>query len=179
MSKIWLIGGAAALGALLLASLVIGLTQSEDAFQAGTPEETVQRYLIAAQDEDFKTAHGLLSRELKEDCLIEDFAAEILRDGKDVAESRVTLEDRKDLNGSAVVIARVTRIRGSGPFGTSESSHTQQYTLVQEDGEWRFSHYPWPNYGCSGPFLDRPRVEMPAVEPAPEPEPRPTAAPQE
>ena len=47
MSKIWLIGGAAALSVLLLASVAIGLTQSEDTFQAGTPEETVQRYLKA------------------------------------------------------------------------------------------------------------------------------------
>ena len=49
MSKIWLIGGAAALSVLLLASVAIGLTQSEDTFQAGTLEETVQRYLKAAE----------------------------------------------------------------------------------------------------------------------------------
>ena len=159
MSKIWLIGWAAALAVLLLASLVVGLTQSEDAFQAGTPEETVQRYLQAAQDKDFKATHGLLSRELKEDCLIENFATEVFRDGEDVTDSRVTLEDKQDLNGSVVVIARVTRIRGSGPFGTSESSRMQNYTLVLEDGEWRFSHYPWPNYDCRGPLPGRPRVE--------------------
>ena len=179
MSKIWLIGGAAALSVLLLASVAIGLTQSEDTFQAGTPEETVQRYLKAAKAEDVKIAHGLLSRELRENCLIEDFANEVLRNGKDVTESRVTLEDKKELNGSVVVVARVTSIRGSGAFETSESSHIQNYTLVQENGEWRFSHYPWPNYGCRAPFPARPRVEEEAPEPEPIPEPRPTAAPQQ
>ena len=173
-----LIGGAVALALLLLVSVVVGLTQSEDSFRAGTPEETVQRYLIAAQDEDFKTAHGLLSRELKEDCPVEDFASQFFG-GKNVAESRVTLEDRKDLNGSAVVVARVTRIQGSGPFGTSESSHIQRYTLIQEDSEWRFSHNPWPNYGCRAPFPDRPRVEAPALEPAPIPEPTRAVTPRE
>ena len=182
MSKRWLIGGAAFLAVLLIASLVVALTESEDTLSGDTAEGAVQRYLMAVQDEDFLAAHGLLSKELREECTIEAFAGGAFRDGKGLAESRVTLEDKKDLNGSALVVARVTQIRGSSPFGTSESSFEQRFTLAQEDGEWRLTQYPWPYLGCGGPFPERPRpvepAEWSAPAPAPTPEPAPTAAPQ-
>ena len=193
MPKIWLIGGAALLAALLLASVVVALMEREEVFPKGTPESAVQRYLIAAEEEDFKTAHSLLSAELRGECSVEQLAGTPFGRYRDLADSRVTLEDTIYLNGAAVVVVRVTRISGSGPFGTYESQHEQRYSISQEDGEWRFTEYPWLHYDCARPppvevdrappvEVDRaPPVEVDRAPPPPEhtptPEPVPEATP--
>ena len=158
----WLIGAAVFVGVLLTASIVLALTQREDEFAEGTPERAVQRFLIAARDQDFSTAHALLSEARRQECPIEDLIGTPYGGKQDLENSRVTLEDTKDLDdGGAVVIARVTRISSSGPFGTSESSSERRFTLSQEDGEWRLTGDPWPFYGCPRPRLQEP-VEAPA-----------------
>ena len=130
-------------GVLLTASIVLALTQREDEFAEGTPERAVQRFLIAARDQDFSTAHALLSEARRQECPIEDLIGTPYGGKQDLENSRVTLEDTKDLDdGGAVVIARVTRISSSGPFGTSESSSERRFTLSQEDGEWRLTGGP-------------------------------------
>jgi hypothetical protein len=178
MSRIWLIAGAGLLGALLVAALVVALTQQEEPLPEGTPERTVQLFLVALQDEDFKLAHSLLSEEQRLECPLEEIAASAFGRSSDVEDSRVTLEKTTYLDGTALVIARVTRFRGSGPFGTSESAHEERYTLVKEDGEWRLSRHNWPYYGCDDRFPE-PARPVRAAEPAstPAPAPRPTPSP--
>ena len=177
MPKIWLIGGAAFLVVLLAASVVVALTEREEPLPEGTPERAVQLFLVAAEEEDLKTAYALLSEELKEKCSVEGFASKRFG-SRDLKGSRVTLEETKVLNGSVVVIARVTRIQGSGPFGTSESSHEERFTLSRDEGEWRFTYFSWPYYGCGEPELYSPYKDTPPPpEPAPTPEPAREATP--
>ena len=149
MPKYWLIGGATLATLLVAASVVVALTREVEQLPRDTPEGTVQLYLNALGKEDFGLAHGLLSARLKRECGIEDFASQRqLRMSRELEDSRVTLEGTRPLNGKVIVTARFTRIRGSGPFGTSESSHEQQYTLAQEESKWRLSEYSWPHFGC-------------------------------
>ena len=174
MPKYWLIGGATFVGVLLVASVVVALMQEDVALKEGSPERAVQLYLQAVRDEDFKAAHGFLSEELKKDCTVETMAARDFGRGRELSSSRVTLRDTtylNDSNDSALVIARVTRVRGSGPFGSSESSHEQRYVLSLEDGQWLLAESPWPYYGCPEPS---PKQEaIPAREPPPTPTPAP------
>ena len=169
MPKYWLIGGGAFVGVLLVVSVVVALMQEDVALKEGTPERTVQLYLRAVQDEDFRAAHGFLSAELKEECPPEDLAARNFSRARDLSDSRVTLEDTRHFTTTTVVVARVTRVRGSGPFGTSESSHEQPYTLRLEDDEWRITQNPWP-YHCS-PEPPPKREAFPTREPPPTPRP--------
>ena len=67
---------------------------------------------------------------------------------------------------------RVTSFQSREPFGPSESFFEQRFTLGQEEGEWRFTGYPWPFFRC-GAFEPVP-VEPPLRRP---PEPIPTPAP--
>ena len=175
MSKIWLIGGGAFVVVLLVAAVAVALTQREEPLTEGTPERTVQQYLTAIQDDDFRVAHDLLSEKLRAECSIEEFASEAYGYRKtELSSSRVTLEDTKHLDGTAVVIARVTQVRGNGPFGTSEYSQRHPYSLTQEEGDWRFSDYPWPHYGC--PTRPAPVYVLPPT-PTPVPVPTRTATP--
>jgi hypothetical protein len=167
MPKIWLIGGVVLLTVLVVASIVVGLTRREKPLPEGTPERVVQRFLNAIGDEDLKVAYALLSDELKQACSIEQFAGNTFGRKRDLKNSRVTLKETKHLDGPAIVIARVSSISGSGPFRTSEHAREERFTLVQEEGQWRFSASPWPYYGCGTPDIYSPRPAIPAPTLAP------------
>ena len=164
MSSRWLIAGAALVGVLLVGSIVVGLTQRAEEFPEDSPEAAVQQLLRAAEEEDFGAAHAMLSAGLRAQCSLDAFGGGPYGRKSELNDSRVTLQNTQALNGSIVVIARVTRIRSSGPFSTSESSHEQRYTLSWDGDEWRFTQYPWPYYGCPA----RAEVGPSAVETRPE-----------
>lgn len=173
MTKGWLIGGAVLLGVLLIAAIVVALLEREEPLPEGTPEAAVQRFLKAVEDDDFKGAYGFLSSELKQDCSVEDFFGRVGPLDTRLKNDRITLERTTPLDGTTLVTVRITRFRGSGLFGASESSFEQSYTLRQEEGEWKFTGYPWPFFNC-GPF--KPEPARPPQPPRP-PEPTPTATP--
>ena len=171
MPKIWLISGGVLLTVLVVVSIVVGVTQREKPLPAGTPERAVQQFLKAIGDEDLKVAHAFMSDELKQACSIEEFAGRTFGGRSDLKNSRVTLKETKYLDGPAVVIARVTSISRNEPFGTSERAYEERFTLVQEEGQWRFTANPWPYYGCGRPDIYPPR---PANLPTPAPQPATT-----
>ena len=168
MSRNWLIGGGLFLAALLVASVVVALLEDEESFAEGSVEEAVQVYLKAAEDDDFETAYGFLSSELKDECPIDEFAGGHIPTRSDIGDDRVTLEKTTTVGETVFVTVRVARIRGSGPFGTSESSFEQRFSLRQQEGDWRFTEYPWPFFRC-GPFKPEPvrRPPAPAATPVP------------
>ena len=168
MPKAWLVGGAAALALLLVVSIVLGVTQRAEQLQEGTPERTVQRYLLAADEDDYKTAYNLLTKELRVRCPMEDFAAGSSGGRTRLGSRRVTHEDTKYVDETAIVIARVTNIDGGGPFETSESSYEQRFTLSLEEGEWRLARNFWPFF-CFDEHLREAERAEPPLAPAPEP----------
>ena len=166
MSRNSLIGGGLFLAALLVASVVVALLEDEESFAEGSVEEAVQVYLKAVEDDDFETAYGSLSSKLKDECPIDEFAGGNIPTRSDLGDDRVTLEKTTTVKETVFVTVRVTRIRGSGPFGTSESSFEQRFSLRQEDGGWRFTEYPWPFFRC-GPFKPEPAPRPPTATPVP------------
>ena len=151
MAKWWIIGAAVFLAVLLIASIALALTTSQEAeFAGGTPERAVQDLLRAAEDEDIEAAYGMLSQELQGKCALEDYA-----DGSGYRhyddgdrDIRATLRDSKLVGDTTFVDVRITQFYGSGPFGSSESTYNERYALRQEGGEWRFTEYPWPYDWC-------------------------------
>ena len=175
MQRAWLIGGGVFLAVLLVASIVVGLTQRTTDLPEGTPERAVQLFLRAIEEEDFKSAYSVLSEETQRECNIEHFVGAGFRPERLMKDSRVTLKNTRLLNGTAVVEARVTQIGSNEPFGASEWSHEERFTLKQESGEWRLSEYFWPRIGCTGPFPDeRVRRAMAPEEQEEQPPPSPT-----
>ena len=145
MGKWWLIGAAAFLAVLLIASIVLALTSREAEFAPGTPERAVQDLLHAVEDDDLETIYGMLSAELQEKCELKNFADGGRWRDRDF---RAMLRDTKVVEDITFVEVRVTRFRSSGPFNSSESSYNRRFELRQEDGEWKFAEYPWPYDYC-------------------------------
>ena len=147
MPKWWLIGAAAFLAVLLIASIVLALTSKEAEFAPGTPEHSVQTLWRVAENEDIKTAYAMLSQELQQKCTLKNYM-----DGSgvpfDSRGSRVTLRDTKLVGDITFVSVRVTRFYGNGPFDSGESSYDRRFALQQEGGEWKFTEYPWPYDYC-------------------------------
>ena len=174
MSRMWLVGGAACIAVLLIASIVVGLIEHETTFPEDSPEGVVQGFLRAIEDEDFTTAYRFLSSELRDSCSLEEFATGNILAGAQVRDNRITLEGTRDLNGTAIVIARNSSVDGSGLFGSSVRSYELTYTLTREEGEWRLSEPTWPYFSC--PLPKRVLPEPPPPNPS-TPTPVPTATP--
>ncbi len=177
MTKIWSIVAGGALVLLLAASVIVALLESEEPFEAGTPEAGVQDYLRAVEEDEFEEAYRVLSAELKQDCPIDVFAGGTVPTRINLRDDRVTLVKTTTVGDTMFVTVRVTQFHGDAPLSTSESSFEQRFSLRQEEGEWRFTEYPWPFRRC-GPFkpeparrpLDPARApELPAASPTPAP----------
>lgn len=148
MTRWWLIGAAVLFAALLTASIVLALTSRETEFAPGTPERAVQDLLHAAEDEDIETAYGMLSEELLSKCQLRDYADRMYRIAGDDRDIRATLRDAKVVDGITFINVQVTEFYGNGPFESGEWSHDLRFALRQEDGEWKFTEYPWPFDYC-------------------------------
>ena len=177
MSKGWLIGGALFLLALLIASVVVAILEKEEPLPEGTPEATVQHFVEAVEDDDLQAVYDALSTDLQEECPIEEFFGGAPPGELRLRGDRIILEGTRTLDSSAFVTVRITEFHGSGPFGASESSFEQRFSLRKEEGRWRFADYPWPFFRC-GPFKPFPEPRREALPPERiEPEPTRTPAP--
>ncbi len=175
MTKLWLIGAGVLLGALLIGAVTVALLEQEDTLPEGSPEAAVQSFLLSLEDDEFGASYDSLSAELKEECEIDDLFGSTMRSDGRLESNRITLDKTTFVNGTAIVIVRLTQFQGSGPFGSSEYSFQQRYSLAQEEGEWKFKEYPWPLFQC-GPFKPVPEFR-PLPEGRPPPAPAPTAEP--
>ena len=148
MNNYWLIGGGAALGILIVASIVAAVLQNEAEFAPGSPEAAVQAYLRALDEDDIRAAYDAFSPELREGCSVED----IFGDDSDwwrMDEKRITFEGARTLDETTFVTVRISELSGGGLFGPSEYSFEENFALKRFDGDWKFSQYPWPFPRCA------------------------------
>ena len=123
-------------------------------------------------------AYGLLSEELRQECAIEKFAGAALPVVDRLEDDRVTLDSTRTVGDTVFVTVRVTRFHGSGPFGPSERSFRESFSLRRQEEEWRFSEYPWPFHGCGRlePVRRPPEpAHTPALTATPTASPQPTS----
>lgn len=118
------------------AIVLVAGDQPVPSYPAGTPEEALQRYLIAWYDEDFEVAYGVFSTRIQAQMSYDEFRA-TARDyyrsdnGQEVRIDRVSGDgDRR------TVYLSVEEFYGSD-FGSS--SYTSEYTVAMllEAGGWR------------------------------------------
>jgi|GEM_PF-470007 hypothetical protein len=174
MTRWWLIGGGAFLGILLIASLILAYTQEEELLPLGTAEAAVQDFLNAAEADNLEVSYGYLSEELKAGCRLEDFVFDSSYRFQWIQESRVILDKTNVVGDITFVDVKISQYYSQGPFGTSESLHSEQFALKQENGLWKFSKYPWPYNFCRSAV---PVNVVPKVEPTPAPTHVPLQAP--
>jgi hypothetical protein len=149
----WLVGVGIAVVAVVLVGAVVAATGGRvRAFPEGSPERTVQLYLEAVADGDEDAASEYLSADLKRRCdELGPRGEPIFYQGREGV--RAALEEATVREGLARVRVRITQVYGDDPFGGGESTHTQQFELRQEDGNWRFVESPWPLFCPVAPKL--------------------------
>jgi hypothetical protein len=150
MSRVWLIGVAAFVLALVVAGLVVALITTRggvDLLPADSPEGAVQRYLLALEDEDYPEAYDYVAASSKTGCTFEEFLR--LAAYREVRDSHMTLEDIKQFDDTAIVTASVTVFEPDVPFGASEYTYDRTYQLELEEGHWRLA---WPEHWCPQPY---------------------------
>ena len=169
----WLAGITAAVGALVVISLVVALATGSGEpplLAEDTPEGTIQRYIRAIQDADYAGAHALLTEDARERCPIENLRQQKRFVTED--DVRVRLGATRPAGDDVEVTLHVTRFRASPPFGVSESTSDYRYLLTETADGWRIIAAPWP-FGCSV------RARPPEPLAAPTATPTPTPAPAE
>jgi hypothetical protein len=118
----------------------------------GTPEGTVQRYLLAVEEDASRRAYEYLSPALQERCEFQHFREStrgvVRRDSETAEDFRVTLEGTQAINGRVEVKVRITQFHVSAPFDVSEYSHVQHFTLEKVGETWHFTDPPWPMGWC-------------------------------
>ena len=152
LSSRWLLAITGVVVALIVVSVVVALVNPRGAaatLPQDTPEGTIQRFILALQDEDYSLAYSYLSDELKKSCPVANMRENVQWFSEASRDRRVALLEKDELSGGRVQIrVRVTEVNVSPPFGVNENSHQERYVLVQEAGEWRFAELPWPIDWC-------------------------------
>lgn len=133
-------------GAVLLALTLIALIREPVTLDSESPEGTVQTFLQAISDEDFETAHGQLSADLRDECTTADIAVE----GPYEAFT-ATLGDVEDLGERTLVHVSIRTGTEAGFGSTGYAFEPGPYSLELEDGAWVITDVTWPYfyYACS------------------------------
>lgn len=177
MTRLWLIGGGVFLGLLLIVSIVLAFTQKEELLPLGTAEAAVQDFLKAAKSDDIDLSYSYLSKELQAECKVEDFVGRSPYQIQQITDSRVTLNKTTVAGEVTFVDVDISQYNNGGIFGASEYTHSQRFSLKQEEGLWKFSSYPWPYNFCKSPVRVTPAPAPYRLEPTPAPTQAPLLAP--
>lgn len=123
------------------------LRQPEQLLPENSPAGTVQRFYLAVEQNDFNAAYDLLSDSMARKPSREEFAERV---GSRYSYNynrtipRVSLESEKIDGDRAVVVVSIvfTRSNPTFPFGSSNTSIRQTYSLQREQNSWRITAIP-------------------------------------
>ncbi|MFS8531057.1 hypothetical protein [Sphaerobacter thermophilus] len=133
-----LIIGLGVLGLVVLAvvaALALGSTEPTR-FPEGSPEDVLQRYLIAVEEGRAEEAYDHLSARAREDMSFRDFSRYVATAGQYPSERRVRI-DRAVGDGDRVTLyLTVEFFHGSG-IDFNRSTYERPVRMVREDGVWK------------------------------------------
>lgn len=125
-----------AVGALI----VVALIREPVTLDPETPEGTVQTYLQALADDDFKNALSLTTPEIQQSCTAQDVSDNFYYDSL-----TATLGETRELGTVTVVEVAINQT----DIGF-DGGYFEQIELTDEDGKWAITGDPWPyfTYNC-------------------------------
>jgi hypothetical protein len=146
-SSRWLIIFGAAIGALVIVAIALVFTMAkpggESLLPADTPEGTVQRYLLALEAEDYKTAYSYLSFPPNKQISYDVWKGRAIRYEEKHA-VKVTLEKSMVTGDEATVSVMVDVFRANEPFENPPfenpvyTSHVT-FSLKKEGASWKIN----------------------------------------
>ena len=131
-SLLVLLGGAAALLAAGVVVALVAVRQPETAYPAHSPQGTVATYLRLLQNGKVDTAYALVAMDMDRERFHEQF------DTWSQTPHRVTLLQASTSGSDASVTVEIAAF-SAGPFGASDRTSRQTFTLVRQGGAWRIT----------------------------------------
>ena len=131
-SLLVLLGGASALLAAGVVVALVAVRQPETAYPAHSPQGTVATYLRLLQDGKVDTAYALVAMDMDRERFHEQF------DTWSQTPHRVTLLQAGTSGSDASVTVEIAAF-SAGPFGASDRTSRQTFTLVRQGGAWRIT----------------------------------------
>jgi uncharacterized membrane protein YdfJ with MMPL/SSD domain len=124
----------------VVALTVVALNREPVTLDPDTPEGTVQAYLQAISDEDYKTALSYMTVDLQQRCNPEDIADNVYYDS-----FSATLGEVEEVGSITVVEVSINQ-SDSGFNG----GYFERIEVADEEGEFAVSGDPWPyfTYSC-------------------------------
>jgi hypothetical protein len=140
-------------GAVLVAGLVVvlavgivaTLVREPTALDPSTPEGVVQGYLQAVFDEDWSTARDSLAPVTARRCSTVDF-----RRAWVPTSLTAVLDDVRTTADGAEVDVGLRQVQGPDPLGGGGYELSETFELIEVDGEWLITGWPWPVDDCRG-----------------------------
>ena len=150
-NRVLIIAAAAVMLLAIVTAITAMITQGNGRLMGkDSPEGVVQRFLLAMESGNYMAAYNYLAAEPKDNCTYNEFLDQ--RNSGQIEDIQASLIGTDTFGDRAEVTITITQFRTSGPFlGPFESptdSYQQTYLLRQEEGDWHFSHMPWPVYWC-------------------------------
>lgn len=147
MSNRWLIIIGSAIAALIIVGVVVAISTQGKGVQLlaeDSPEGTVQRYLLALEEEDYPRAYNYLASSVKEEKTYPQFLRETANSRNEGRQ--VVLEKARVYDDSAQVVVTISEFRPAGPltFQSSERSFKTTFFLQKENGKWYLFESTWP-----------------------------------
>lgn len=121
---------------------VVALARDPVTLDPGTPEGTVQAYLQAIADEDYKAALAQTTNDIQQRC-----SPEMLADNVYYETFSATLGDVEEFG--SVTVVEVSINQGSSGFDTG---YFERIEVAEEEGRFAITGDPWPyfTYSCEG-----------------------------
>lgn len=167
----WLAGITVSVLVLAIVAVVVTLTAGSgdaDPLPEGSPEATVQDFIIAVDRGELDQAYAMLHPDVQAGCPPSDFR-QFVRGGEDSG-FRVALNAVDRIGDQVHVVVDVTTFSGRPPFDFSEYTNTARFVLEGSEDSWTIVEAPWPFSGC--PY----RPPLPTATPTPTPTPAVTPA---
>jgi hypothetical protein len=141
-SSRWLLIFGAAIGFLAIVAVVLVLAmpkpENTSLLPEGTPEGTVQRYLLALEDEDYLKAYSYLSFPSDKQMPYDAWKGRAIR-YEEKHGVKVTLEKSTVTGSEATVYVTVDIFRASEPFDNPVYTQHVTFFLKEEGTSWKIT----------------------------------------
>lgn len=130
---------------LIVSSLIVALTAKVSTLEEGTPERSVQLFLENLKNDQFSEAHSFLTQGKQKTC----DAVHFLREFSDYGDSQLQdaniswIKPNQEIAQATIVNLEISRIEPS-PFGSSENSYQESFTLIFENNMWKIAEFNFP-----------------------------------
>jgi hypothetical protein len=140
-SLLFIGGGILALVGLAVAVVLLAEARGPASFEAGSPEETMQRYLAAWDERDYEATYAFFSEEIRTDATLDQYEQQARAYGEGYSgagDTAVYIDDAAVEGDQATLHLTVEQFYGGGGLGGGDSFRSQrEVRMVHEADGWK------------------------------------------